>query len=78
MSANPTHESIGVFLRRTRFVLVNDRVPREHADCALCGGKIEKGYVRELQTRLFYCDLQCFAGHAIAIKNRVRNVRKVS
>ena len=74
MSANLTHTRIGGFLRRTRFVLVNDRVPRGGAGCALCGSKIEKGYVRETQTRLFYCDTQCFAGHAIAIKNHARKV----
>jgi hypothetical protein len=66
MSANLTRASIGGFLRRTRFVLVNDRVPREHADCALCGGLIEKGYVRDSRTRLIYCDAQCFAGWAAA------------
>jgi hypothetical protein len=59
---------------RVSFVLVNDRVPHANADCALCGCKIEKGYVRERQTRLLYCDTQCFAGHAIAMKNRARQV----
>jgi hypothetical protein len=53
MSANLTQTSTGGFLCRTRFVLVNDRVPRRDADCALCGSKIEKGYVREPQTHLF-------------------------
>jgi len=71
MSTNPT---TGGFLRRTRFVLVNDRVPRGDADCALCSSKIEKNYVRELQTRLLYCDTHCFAGHVIAIKNLARKV----
>ena len=74
MSANLTHASIGGFLGRTRFVLVNDRVPRGDADCALCGSKIQKGYVRESQTHLFYCDTQCLAGHAIAINNHARKV----
>ena len=74
MSANLTHTNIGKFLHRTRFVLVNDRDPRRDADCALCGSKIEKGYVRESQTRLFCCDTQCFVGNAIAIKNHARKV----
>jgi hypothetical protein len=74
MSTNPTPASTAGFLRRTRFVLVNDRVPRGDADCALCSSKIEKSYVRELQTRLLYCDRQCFAGHAIAIKSPARKV----
>ena len=46
-----------------RFVLVNDRVPGADAVCTLCCEKIEQGYVRATQTRLFYCDVQCFAGH---------------
>jgi hypothetical protein len=48
---------------RTRFVLVNDRVPGANAYCALCCEKIEQGYVRAPRTRLLYCDAQCFAGH---------------
>jgi hypothetical protein len=74
MSTNQTNASAGGFLRWNRFVLVNDRVPRANADCALCCRKIEKGYVRESQTRLLYCDMQCFAKHPIAIENRERKV----
>ena len=74
MSTHQTNASAGRFLRWTRFVLVNDRVPRANADCALCCRKIKKGYVRESQTRLLYCDMQCFAGHPIAIENRDRKV----
>ena len=63
---------------RTRFVLVNDRVPRTDGHCALCRRIIEKGYVRDSQTRFIYCNTQCFAGGAhmvmSAIKNRVRKV----
>jgi len=42
------------FSQAVRFVL-----PRTDQDCALCG-LIEKGYVRDSQTRLVYCDTQCF------------------
>ena len=57
------------------FVLVNERMPRNDAHCALCGGTIEKGYVRDFRTRLIYCDTQCFAGGEYSvIKNRVRRV----
>ena len=63
---------------RTRFILVNDRVPRTDDHCALCGGIVEKGYVRDSQTRLIYCDLQCFAGGShmtkSLFKDRGRNV----
>jgi hypothetical protein len=62
--------------RSIRFVLVNNRVPRTEQHCALCGGVLENGYVRDSQTRLIYCDTQCFAGWAyetaLVIKNRGR------
>jgi hypothetical protein len=48
----------------TRFVLVNDRVPRTNQHCALCGAIVEKSYVRDSLTRFIYCDTQCFAGGA--------------
>ena len=41
----------GRFPGAVRFVLVNNRVPRMGEHCALCGGLIEKGYVRDSQTR---------------------------
>jgi hypothetical protein len=74
MSINLTHANTDGFLRRIRFVLVNDRVPGTDADCALCCRKIEKSYVRESQTHLLYCDTQCFAGHAITIEDHARKV----
>ena len=69
-----------------RFVLVNGRVRRMDQHCALCGGIVEESYVRDLQTRLIYCDTQCFAGGPrmamSATKDRERNTknreRKVS
>ena len=59
MNAN-LNFATGGFLHRTRFVLVNNRVPRTDRHCAHCGRIIEKGYVRDSQTRLLYCDTQCF------------------
>jgi len=62
--------------RAIRFVLVNNRVPRMDQHCALCGGLIEKGYVRDSRTRVLCCDTQCFAGWAHnaapVVKNRGR------
>jgi hypothetical protein len=73
MSSNLTLDR---FPHGIRFVLVNNRVPRADEHCALCGGLIEKGYVRDSQTRLIYCDTQCFSGwaHEAApvVKNRGR------
>jgi hypothetical protein len=62
------------FPQAIRFVLVNSRVPRTDRQCALCGGLIEKGYVRDPRTRLIYCDAQCLAGWAAAsvVKTRGR------
>lgn len=74
MNAIPMVARKDGFPHRVSFVLVNDRVPPADADCGLCGCKIEKGYVRESRTHLLYCDIQCFAGHAIAMKNRARQV----
>ena len=59
-----------------RFVVVNNRVPRADALCALCGTKIEQAYVYELQTRFVYCDAQCFAGYQkMMAPARARRVR---
>jgi hypothetical protein len=33
------------FSHRTRFVAVNDRIPRTDGHCALCSRIIERGYV---------------------------------
>jgi len=64
------------FPQAIRFVLVNNRVPCSDQHCALCVGLIEKGYVRDSQTRLIYCDTECFAGWAYetapVVKNRGR------
>ena len=66
----------GRFPQAIRFIVVNNCVPRTDQLCTLCGGHIEKGYVRDSQTRLIYCDTQCFAGWAheaaTVVKNRGR------
>ncbi len=46
-----------------KFVLVNERIPRANAWCALCCTRIDRGYVRDPHTRLLYCDTQCFTEH---------------
>jgi hypothetical protein len=59
-----------------RFVVVNNRVPSTDRHCALCGNLIEKGYIRDSQTRLIYCDSECLAERvheaAVVVKNRRR------
>jgi hypothetical protein len=75
MSTNLTFAPGGLPCQ-TRFVLVNDRVPRTDQYCTLCGGIVEKSYVRDSQTRLIYCDTRCFAGGTTmsGIQNRGRKV----
>ena len=77
MNPNLTFARSG-FLHRTRFVLVNERVPRTNQHCAFCGAIVEKGYVRDSLTRFIYCDMQCFAEGARlgtpVTKNRGRKV----
>jgi hypothetical protein len=67
------------FSRAIRFVVVNNRVPRTDQHCALCGCLLEKGYIRDSQTRLIYCDTRCFGGwaHEAAPVSKTRG-RKVS
>ena len=57
-----------------RFVLVNDRTPR-----ALCCTKIAASYVREINTRFYYCSRGCFVSHTrlgqLVLEHRSRAVR---
>ena len=70
MGANPLFVSTSELRLRARFVVVNDRMPHRNEHCALCGGIVQKGYVRDALTRLLFCDTQCFAGHAFSIKKQ--------
>jgi hypothetical protein len=44
------------------FVLVNKRAPRGVSKCFHCGKAITVGYLRDLSSRLPYCDHACFIG----------------
>ena len=46
-----------------KFILVNGRTPRPQSSCALCCEPIGETYLREIATRLSYCDHQCHLGH---------------
>jgi len=46
-----------------RFVLVNGRTPCQQSFCVLCCEPIGASYLRELGTRLSYCDHNCYADH---------------
>jgi hypothetical protein len=49
--------------RQVKFVLVNGRMPRPQSCCAFCWEPIGESYLREIATRLSYCDHKCYAGH---------------
>lgn len=46
-----------------QFVLVNGRSPRPESSCALCCEPIGESYLRELTTRLPYCNYECYLGY---------------
>jgi len=59
-----------------RFVLVNGRTPFRQISCVLCSEPIGAGYLRDVRTRLCYCDARCYALHCgaavLPINNRAR------
>lgn len=59
-----------------RFIVVNDRIPRADAHCALCCTNITGSYVREIGTKFCYCSRGCFLGHSklgqLVIEHRAR------
>jgi hypothetical protein len=61
-----------------KFVLVNGRTPRAESFCALCCDEIGESYVRELTTRLSYCDYQCYLGHRRLAASTVKDRAKAS
>jgi len=63
----------GRYSKVVRFVVVNNRIPCSDQRCALCGCPFEKGYVRDLETRLPCCDTQCFEVRAHEIVRVLRN-----
>ena len=46
-----------------KFVLVNGGMTCKRYSCVLCGEPIGASYLREIGTRLFYCDHDCYADH---------------
>jgi hypothetical protein len=46
-----------------RFILVNGRMPCQQSLCTRCGKQIGASYLREIATRLPYCDPDCYADH---------------
>jgi hypothetical protein len=42
-----------------RFVLVNNRAPRNHSVCAGCSRPLDRGYLRDLSTSQRHCGIEC-------------------
>jgi hypothetical protein len=49
--------------RQIKFVLVNGRTPISPLLCVMCRKPVGMGYLREIGTRLAYCDPGCYANH---------------
>jgi hypothetical protein len=47
-----------------KFIFINGRTPRAESFCALCCEPIGVTYLREIATRLSYCDHNCYVGHS--------------
>ena len=48
-----------------KFILVNGRTPCRQSTCALCARPIGTNYLREIATRLPYCDADCYTEHCV-------------
>ena len=46
-----------------KFVLVNGRTPRTQSFCVLCCESIGESYLRNIATRLAYCNHKCYVDH---------------
>ena len=49
-----------------RCIIVNDAYLKAEAFCAHCGNRIGESYVREIGSRLTYCDYRCYG---VALKS---------
>ena len=56
-----------------RFILVNGRTPCQQSTCALCSKPISATYLREIATRLPYCDASCYADHCVGAITALEN-----
>jgi hypothetical protein len=56
-----------------RFILVNGRTPCRQSVCALCCRPIGQNYLREIKTRLSYCNHDCYADHCEGAVSALEN-----
>jgi hypothetical protein len=60
------------------FLVVNGRTPSPQSLCALCCELIGESYLREVATRLCYCDHQCYADHCDVTNQALKNYAMAS
>ena len=46
-------------VHKMKFVVVNNRAPRNTSVCAACSRPLERGYVHDLSTSRRYCGVEC-------------------
>jgi hypothetical protein len=56
-----------------RFILVDGRTPCRPCSCAFCRKPIGIRYLREIATRLPYCDADCYADHCVGAIAAIEN-----
>lgn len=60
-----------------KYICVTDREV-QNGYCALCTAAVKTPYLREIATRLLYCDTACYWGHChvalLAIEHHARRV----
>ena len=47
-------------VHKMKFVLVNNRAPRNPCVCAECSRPLERGYLHDLSTSKRYCGIECY------------------
>jgi hypothetical protein len=62
----------------TLFLIVNGRTPSPKSFCALCCEPIGASYLREVATRLSYCDYQCYVDNCNAADQALKDYARAS
>lgn len=57
-----------------RYILVVGRVPKVNNFCACCQSTLDHGYLRELDTRIKYCGVDCYEFHCEASTSVMGNI----
>jgi hypothetical protein len=47
-------------IHKMKFVLVNNRAPRNSTFCAVCSQPLKRGYLRDFSTSKRYCGIECY------------------